>query len=145
MEWSARVEWSTPESYSVDDIDALMDQLEAYHTAIGRERVPAGATETWTAQMHVEAPSLLEGAAKACEIVQTATGCDVTGFEVLNAEVFGYRVELPCPCRRYVDDGDIDLDEKTALLSDGSRLSEGKARQLTEEMMGRVAEDRSQE
>jgi hypothetical protein len=97
MEWSARVEWSTPEPYTVDDVDELITNLEAQFPAIAREADAArsGGSETWSAQIWLEADDFRRGFDEAVRLVEGATGLPVTGIELLDWATFDLRVGRP--------------------------------------------------
>lgn len=94
-EWTARIEWSTPDPYDLDSLDMLVTKLGSWHAAIGREAVPAGADEKWSATLTVEESTLRKAIAAALKIVEDATGWGAEAIEVLDADVHEHRVMQP--------------------------------------------------
>lgn len=94
-EWTARVEWTPPETYSIDAIDQLLVRLADWHAAIGRDSDVDGILETWTATLTVEANTLRQAFARALEVVEGVTGERATGAEVIDADVHSLRIEQP--------------------------------------------------
>lgn len=124
-EWTARVEWTPPETYSLDALDVLVDRLADWHVAIGREPdadPDAGIPETWTATVTVEANTLRQAIAAALERVENVTGEKATGIEVIDADVHGYRVDQPSIPELW----------GTAEIAEHFGVSKARARQLTD-------------
>jgi len=141
MEWSARVEWSTPDRYDLDQLDDLVTALAEHHVAISAEKTPADVAPTFAAIITFDAGDLRAAIARGLHVVETAVGHPAVGIEIQPTRIRDHR--LNAGPERYCDGGDIDLDEEVVLLKDGTRLTEARAEELAAEMLTPEAVERA--
>lgn len=94
-EWTAHVEWSSPQGYDDAAFELLTDRLADYHAAIGHTFQPVATSPAYAVVMTVEANTLRQAIAAALQIVEDATGEKATAIEVLDADVDDARVDQP--------------------------------------------------
>lgn len=94
-EWTAHVEWSSPQEYDTDAFEILAERLVDLHAAVGHNFQPVAASPAYAAVVTVEANTLRQAIATALQRVEDATGEKATAIEVLDADVHGARLDQP--------------------------------------------------
>jgi hypothetical protein len=92
MEWSARVEWSTPEQYDLDQLDVVVTALAEHHVAISSENVPADVDPTYSATITYDAGDLRAAIARGLHIVESATDEPPVAIEISPTRIRDHRL-----------------------------------------------------